>query len=223
MAGRVVYSIAIQMPNVTSFSGSWLVWFAEREPVPGAAPRQMRPPVVVRKVDPKYVAAAAAERVEGTVRLFGVIRKDGHVGGDRAAAATGRAPGPQRAGSAGEVGVRAGAAQRRCRWTWTRVFEIPFHLAPATTTMMTRQHLIIDADDTLWENNIYFERAFEEFVEFLDHSSLTPQEVRDMLDEIERANAADPRLRLAELRPQPGGSATSTWWSGRSARTICGP
>ena len=33
-----------------------------------------------------------------------------------------------------------------------------------------RQHLIIDADDTLWENNIYFERAFDEFVEFLAHS-----------------------------------------------------
>src|SRR5260370_9372552 len=79
--GRVVYSIAIQMPNVTSFSGSWLVWFAEREPVPGAAPPQIRAPVVVRKVDPKYIAAAAAERVEGTVRLFGVIGKEGDVGG----------------------------------------------------------------------------------------------------------------------------------------------
>jgi putative hydrolase of the HAD superfamily len=54
---------------------------------------------------------------------------------------------------------------------------------------MTRQFLIIDADDTLWENNIYFERAFEQFVAFLDHSSLAPQEVRDILDEIERANA----------------------------------
>ncbi len=53
---------------------------------------------------------------------------------------------------------------------------------------MTRQFLIIDADDTLWENNIYFERAFEEFVAFLDHSSLTPAEVRDALDEIEAAN-----------------------------------
>jgi len=52
-----------------------------------------------------------------------------------------------------------------------------------------RQFLIIDADDTLWENNIYFERAFEEFVAFLDHSSLTPREVRDVLDEIETANA----------------------------------
>jgi putative hydrolase of the HAD superfamily len=54
---------------------------------------------------------------------------------------------------------------------------------------MTRQHLIIDADDTLWENNIYFERAFEEFVAFLDHSSLAPGEVRDILDEMERVNA----------------------------------
>jgi putative hydrolase of the HAD superfamily len=52
-----------------------------------------------------------------------------------------------------------------------------------------RQFLIIDADDTLWENNIYFERAFDEFVEFLDHSALSAQEVRDVLDEIEAANA----------------------------------
>jgi putative hydrolase of the HAD superfamily len=53
---------------------------------------------------------------------------------------------------------------------------------------MTRQFLLIDADDTLWENNIYFERAFEEFVAVLDHSSLTPQQVRSVLDEIEEAN-----------------------------------
>ena len=50
--------------------------------------------------------------------------------------------------------------------------------------MSTRQHLIIDADDTLWENNIYFERAFGEFAAFLDHSALTPRQVRDVLDEI---------------------------------------
>jgi putative hydrolase of the HAD superfamily len=54
---------------------------------------------------------------------------------------------------------------------------------------MTGQFLIIDADDTLWENNIYFERAFESFVDYLGHSSLTPQQVRDVLDEIELANA----------------------------------
>ncbi len=48
--------------------------------------------------------------------------------------------------------------------------------------------LIFDADDTLWENNIYFEEAFEQFVEFLDHSTLTAQQVREVLDEIETAN-----------------------------------
>jgi len=53
---------------------------------------------------------------------------------------------------------------------------------------MTRQFLLIDADDTLWENNIYFERAFAEFCMFLDHSSLTPPQVREVLDEIEDAN-----------------------------------
>jgi len=51
-----------------------------------------------------------------------------------------------------------------------------------------RQHLIVDADDTLWENNIYFERAFEEFFHFLGHSSLTAGEVRAVLDEIEQTN-----------------------------------
>ena len=52
-----------------------------------------------------------------------------------------------------------------------------------------RKYLMIDADDTLWENNIYFERAFEEFVDFLGHSSMPPHEVRDVLDEMESANA----------------------------------
>lgn len=54
---------------------------------------------------------------------------------------------------------------------------------------MTRQHLIIDADDTLWENNIFFEKAFDEFVDFLDHSHMTPRQVRDVLDAIEAVNA----------------------------------
>lgn len=49
-------------------------------------------------------------------------------------------------------------------------------------------HLLIDGDDTLWENNVYFERAIADFIAFLDHSSLSPAEVRVVLDEIERAN-----------------------------------
>ena len=48
-----------------------------------------------------------------------------------------------------------------------------------------RQHLLIDADDTLWENNIYFERAIHAFLEFLNHSSLSHDEVRAVLEEIE--------------------------------------
>lgn len=48
--------------------------------------------------------------------------------------------------------------------------------------------LIFDADDTLWENNIYFERAFDDFCAFLDHSELTPKQVRNVLDEIELVN-----------------------------------
>ena len=54
---------------------------------------------------------------------------------------------------------------------------------------MTRQHLIFDADDTLWENNIYFEDAFDQFCTYLAHSSMTPAEVRAVLDEIECINS----------------------------------
>ena len=50
-------------------------------------------------------------------------------------------------------------------------------------------NLVFDADDTLWENNIYFERAFDDFCEFLNHSKLTPAQVRDVLNEIELVNA----------------------------------
>jgi putative hydrolase of the HAD superfamily len=51
------------------------------------------------------------------------------------------------------------------------------------------QHLIIDADDTLWEDGVYFERAIEEFITFLDHGSLSRQRVRTILDEIELAHS----------------------------------
>jgi len=52
-----------------------------------------------------------------------------------------------------------------------------------------RQNLIVDADDTLWENNIYFESAFDDFCDFLAHSRLSPVEVRAVLDEIETVNS----------------------------------
>ncbi len=48
------------------------------------------------------------------------------------------------------------------------------------------QALLIDADDTLWENNIYFEQAIVEFVEFLNHQHMTRQQVREFLNAVER-------------------------------------
>ena len=50
------------------------------------------------------------------------------------------------------------------------------------------QNLLIDADDTLWENNIYFERAIGNFISFLNHHRYTPDEVRHVLYEVEREN-----------------------------------
>src|SRR2546423_12848116 len=52
----------------------------------------------------------------------------------------------------------------------------------------SRQFLLLDGDDTLWENNIYFEEAIEAFIDFLAHSSMTRAQVRAALDEIERIN-----------------------------------
>jgi putative hydrolase of the HAD superfamily len=49
-------------------------------------------------------------------------------------------------------------------------------------------NLIFDADDTLWENNILFERAIEAFIDYIEHPSMSRQEIRAVLDEIERAN-----------------------------------
>jgi putative hydrolase of the HAD superfamily len=46
--------------------------------------------------------------------------------------------------------------------------------------------LLIDADDTLWENNIYFERAIAKFISFLDHREYSPEQVRLVLNDVER-------------------------------------
>lgn len=54
---------------------------------------------------------------------------------------------------------------------------------------MKRQWLLVDADDTLWENNIYFEQAIDHFIAYVSHPHLTHVEVRQVLNEIERANA----------------------------------
>jgi len=48
------------------------------------------------------------------------------------------------------------------------------------------QTLLIDADDTLWENNIYFERAIAEFISFLDHREHSPAQVREVINRVEK-------------------------------------
>jgi putative hydrolase of the HAD superfamily len=52
------------------------------------------------------------------------------------------------------------------------------------------QTLLIDADDTLWENNIYFERAISSFISYLDHHRHPPAEVRQVLNRCEHATIA---------------------------------
>ena len=54
----------------------------------------------------------------------------------------------------------------------------------------SQQTLLIDADDTLWENNIYFERAIASFISFLNHKTHTVEQVREHLNLCERATIA---------------------------------
>ncbi len=51
---------------------------------------------------------------------------------------------------------------------------------------MSPQTLLIDADDTLWENNIYFERAIARFIPFLNHHEFSAEQVREVLNDVER-------------------------------------
>jgi putative hydrolase of the HAD superfamily len=59
-----------------------------------------------------------------------------------------------------------------------------------SATPLSSQTLLIDADDTLWENNIYFERAIAGFITYLDHHRHTPAEVRQVLNRCEHATIA---------------------------------
>jgi putative hydrolase of the HAD superfamily len=53
---------------------------------------------------------------------------------------------------------------------------------------MARHTLLIDADDTLWENNIFFEKAIDDFITRLEHLGYTRQYIRHILNETERRN-----------------------------------
>jgi TonB family protein len=79
-AAHRVYSMNVDMPNLNSVTGSWIIHFSEMH-LPGA-PRssaQLNAPGPIRKVDPKYPQDLIQDHVEGEVILYGVIRPDGSV------------------------------------------------------------------------------------------------------------------------------------------------
>jgi TonB family protein len=80
-SSRRVYSMNINMPNLSSATGSWIIHFSELHLGGSAAHRlgEVNAPVALRKVDPKYPQMLVQDHVEGEVILYGVIRRDGTV------------------------------------------------------------------------------------------------------------------------------------------------
>jgi TonB family protein len=84
-SGRKYYSLTLNMPNLNSAGGSWVVHFAEAKPEPalrdGTTPAvDISQPIATRKVDPAYPLQLMRENVAGTVILYAVIHADGSVG-----------------------------------------------------------------------------------------------------------------------------------------------
>jgi putative hydrolase of the HAD superfamily len=69
-----------------------------------------------------------------------------------------------------------------------------------TSRFALGQTLLIDADDTLWENNIYFERAIAAFISWLDHKVYTREQVREKLNQVERENVRQHGYGLTSFR-----------------------
>jgi TonB family protein len=82
-ARRRVYSMNVNMPNLNSATGSWILNFAEMRSSPTGPPAtgsdEIAEPAPLHKVDPKYPPTLMAEHVEGEVILYAVIRRDGSV------------------------------------------------------------------------------------------------------------------------------------------------
>jgi len=79
---KKIYKMQIEMPNLNSSTGSWILNFTELRTDPNA-PRvpstDLNGPSPIRKVDPKYPPTLINEHVEGEVVLYAVIRRDGSV------------------------------------------------------------------------------------------------------------------------------------------------
>lgn len=76
--GKRSYSMRLNMPNLNSAGGSWIIRFAQLggDDMSG----EITAPVATTKVDPAYPAQLMHDGVEGTVVLYAVIHKDGTVG-----------------------------------------------------------------------------------------------------------------------------------------------
>jgi TonB family protein len=71
------YSLIMNMPNLTSATGSWIIRFAELKQSDDKVP--LTAPVALSKVDPAYPPDVLRDHVEGTVTLYAIIRTDGSV------------------------------------------------------------------------------------------------------------------------------------------------
>ncbi len=74
---RRYFSLTMNMPNLTSATGSWIIRFAELKET--ADKGLITAPVATTKVDPAYPPDVLRDKVEGTVTLYAVIRVDGTV------------------------------------------------------------------------------------------------------------------------------------------------
>lgn len=80
LGDKKIHTMYINLPNLTSASGSWVLNFAElQERRSAGATNNISAPLAVRKVDPKYPTSLVTARVEGEVVLYAIIRADGSV------------------------------------------------------------------------------------------------------------------------------------------------
>jgi TonB family protein len=80
--GKQVYTLDVNLPNLTSVAGSWILNFAQLDEGDGPPWRpkgQLSGPVPLEKMDPKYPSELIKQHVEGQVILYAIIGKDGSV------------------------------------------------------------------------------------------------------------------------------------------------
>ena len=78
---RKSYSMTLNMPNLNSAGGSWVIRFAEL--TQNSDKSELSAPVAMEKVDPAYPLELMRHNVQGTVTLYAVIYSDGSVGNVR--------------------------------------------------------------------------------------------------------------------------------------------